>query len=177
MTTTDDANVLFSSVLSSINVFPREEVDAAFRRYWQVGNVEERWSDWADCFTEDVVYDERVYGTMNGRETVRAWITSTMAQHGHIHGALNWYVIEGNRVAYGMDNTYYNPAGPDAAPITFGGMSQIIYAGDSLFGYEEDYWDVSGAKKAYKRFAKLLEEHGDRWALDTAQRAAARKLW
>ncbi len=157
--------------------FTRDEVETCFRQYWQVGNVEERWSDWADCFTEDVTYDERVYGTMKGRETVRAWITSTMRQHPHVHGVLSWYVVDGNRVAYAMVNRYYNPAGPNAPPLDFAGMSQIVYAGDGLFSYEEDYWDVASAKKAYARFNTLLAEHGPKWALDTPERAAARKLW
>lgn len=156
---------------------PQTEVDAAFRNYWQVGNVQERWSAWADCFTEDVVYDERVYGTMRGREVVRDWITSTMQQHRNIHGVLSWYAIDGDRVAYGMINRYYNPSAADAPPLDFAGMSQVVYAGDGLFGYEEDYWDVAGAKRVYKEFTALLELHGDEHAKDTPQRAACRKLW
>ena len=124
-----------------------------------------------------MVYDERIYGTMHGREAVRSWITGTMLQHPHIHGALTWYTIDGDRVTYGMLNRYYNPAGPDAPALEFAGMSQVVYAGGGLFGYEEDYWDVAGAKKAYAAFTELLETHGERWALDTPERAAARKQW
>ena len=157
--------------------FPRTEVESAFRHYWEVGNVREQWAEWADCFTEDVVYEERVYGAMHGREAVRAWITQTMQRHPHVHGVLSWYVIDGNRVVYGMHNRYYNPEGPNALPLDFSGISQVMYAGNGLFGYQEDYWDVQAAKLAHKRFQQLLRQHGTKWALDTAQRAAARKLW
>ncbi len=157
--------------------FTRDEVEAAFRRYWQIGNVEERWSDWAGCFTEDVVYVERIYGTMNGREAVRAWITSTMKKHPHVHGVLRWYVIEDERVTYGMDNRYYSPLGPDAPPLDFAGVSQIVYAGDGLFRYEEDFWDLSGAKEAHDRFEALRAEHGDEHIGDSADRQASRRLW
>jgi len=155
----------------------RAEVEAAFRRYWQIGNIEERWSDWADCFTEDVVYVEHVLGRMRGREAVRAWITKLMPQNPHVHGCLDWVVIDGPRVVYGMTNRYYNPRGPEHPPIDFPGMSHITYAGDGLFSFEEDYWDVALAKKAHQEFHALLGEHGDRHLADSDERRAARKLW
>ena len=48
------------------------EIEQAFRLYWNTGMIREDWDAWADLFTEDVVYEERVLGTMVGRETVRA---------------------------------------------------------------------------------------------------------
>lgn len=155
----------------------RSEVEAAFKRYWQVGNIEERWSDWADCFTEDVVYVEHVFGTMHGREAVRGWITQLMRENLHVHGALEWYVIEGDRVVYGMQNRYFNPKGPEHPDIEFPGMTQILYAGDGLFRLEEDYWDMVLAKRAYREFHELLAEHGDAHLADTDERRAARRLW
>ena len=36
-------------------MFDRNEVEAAFRNYWQLGAVGEDWDTWCDeCFTEDV---------------------------------------------------------------------------------------------------------------------------
>jgi hypothetical protein len=35
--------------------FARDEVESAFRTYWQLGAVNEDWDVWCDkCFTEDV---------------------------------------------------------------------------------------------------------------------------
>lgn len=54
--------------------FDRDEVEAAFRTYWQLGAVNEDWDVWCDtCFTEDVVYIEHILGNKQGRETVRNW--------------------------------------------------------------------------------------------------------
>ena len=36
--------------------------------------------EWADLFTEDAEYIEHLYGTFRGRESIRTWITTTMAE-------------------------------------------------------------------------------------------------
>ncbi len=157
--------------------FSRAEVDEAFRNYWQTGNIEERWADWTGHFTEDVVYVEHVLGTMKGRETVKTWITELMVTNDHVHGSLDWYVIDGPRVAYGMQNVYFDPRGPGHPDIEFPGMSQVIYAGEGLFSFEEDYWDLRRAKAAHAEFHALREEHGDEHLADNDERRASRKLW
>ena len=48
----------------------RAEVEAAFRHFWTVGNVDENWRAWPDLFTEDVHYVEHIYGEMRGRAAV-----------------------------------------------------------------------------------------------------------
>ena len=58
--------------------FDLEEVETAFRHFWYTGMIREDWNAWADLFTEDIVYLERVLGTMHGRETVRQWIVPLM---------------------------------------------------------------------------------------------------
>ena len=57
-----------------MTTWPIEEVENAFRTYWQTGAVGENWDAWADLFTEDALYVEHVLGNMNGREQIRAWI-------------------------------------------------------------------------------------------------------
>ena len=154
----------------------RAEVEAAFQRYWRLGAIEERWTDWPDCFTEDVHYVERVYGEMRGRETVREWITGLMANNTHIHAVLNWYLIEGDRVVLHMLNRYYNPA-PDGPPIDFPGMTVLGYAGEGLFSYEEDWWSMAAGRDCYARFTRLLREHGAGAITETPARRAARDPW
>ncbi len=153
----------------------RAEVEAAFQRYWRVGAVEERWSDWPDSFTEDVHYVERVYGEMRGRETVRAWITGLMEHNRHVHAVLNWHIIEGDRVVVHMLNRYYSPAG--GAPLDFPGVTILGYAGGGLFSYEEDWWSMSAGKECYAAFRALLKEHGDYRLAETPERRAARDPW
>src|SRR4051794_2410260 len=119
----------------------RAEVEAAFQRLWTVGNLDENWQAWPLCFTEDVHYVERIYGEMRGRAAVSAWITKLMADNRDVHAVIDWYMIRGRRVVVNMQNRYYHPD-PAGAPFDFAGVTILEYAGDGLWRYEEDYWDL-----------------------------------
>ena len=135
------------------------EVDAAFRLHWMTGAVDENWAAWPDRLTPDVEYIEHVYGDMRGREAVRAWITGLMAQRADVKAVLDWYVISGRRLILNMTNRYYNPD-PDGPPFDFPGLTVLGYAGDGLFGYQEDYWSQRLAKVAYTGWAAAVERLG-----------------
>jgi hypothetical protein len=139
----------------------RAEVDAAFRLHWTTGSVDENWAAWPDRLTEDVEYVEHVYGEMSGREAVRTWIVGLMAQRADVHAVLDWYVISGRRLILSMTNRYYNPD-PAGSPFDFPGLTVLGYAGDGLFGYQEDYWDQRLAKVAYTAWAAAVEQSGGR---------------
>jgi hypothetical protein len=135
------------------------EVLAAFKGIWTTGSVEEDWERWPDHLTEDVLYVERVFGTMHGREQVRTWITELMAVRADVHAVLNWFLVKGDRVVLDMTNRYYHPD-PSQPPIDFAGLTVLQYGGDGLFRYEEDYWDAKGAKVAYERWSAAVEACG-----------------
>ena len=157
--------------------FDRDEVEAAFRRYWRHGAVYERWDDWAlSLFTEDVVYIEHIYGTMRGRDTVQAWIDKTMSANPHIHAILDWYMIEGHRVVVRMTNRYPNPD-PTGEPLDFAGVTVLEYAGDGRFSSEEDYWDLGDAKRCYAAFQAGVAEHGDAHLAETPEQMRLRDPW
>jgi hypothetical protein len=139
----------------------RVEVEAAFREHWTVGCVDENWTAWPDRLTEDVEYVEHVYGEMRGREQVRRWIVSLMEQRADVHAVLDWYVISGSRLILNMTNRYYSPD-PAGAPFDFPGLTVLGYAGDGLFGYQEDYWSQRLAKVAHTSWAAAVELHGGR---------------
>lgn len=134
-------------------------VEEAFHGIWTTGSIEEDWAHWPDHLTEDVLYVERIFGTMRGREAVRSWITTLMVELSDVHAVLNWYIVKGDRVVLNMTNRYYHPD-PAAAPIDFAGLSVLEYAGDGLFGYEEDYWDAKGASAAYEQFSAAVAAQG-----------------
>jgi hypothetical protein len=157
----------------------REEVEAAFQRFWTVGNLDENWREWPAFFTSDVHYVEHIYGEMRGREAVQQWITKLMEQHRDVHAVIDWYMIRGNRVVVNMQNRYYNPD-PAGAPFDFPGITILEYAGDGLFGYEEDYWCVRTAKQCHAAFNEAVARCGGRGldggrfeALEAERRAAA----
>lgn len=153
------------------------EVEAAFQRLWTVGSLDEHWQAWPDLLTEDVHYVERFFGEMHGREAVRVWITGLMRERSDVHAVLDWYMVKGNRVVLNMQNRYYNPD-PAGAPFDFPGLTVLEYAGDGLFGYEEDYWCVRTAKRCHGAFTEAVQRCGGRGlgggrleALEAARRA------
>src|SRR5690606_21997139 len=76
----------------SMTTYPRDEVEAAFRHYWEVGAVGEDWDAWVDeCFTDDVTYIEHVLGNMSGREEVRDWIKPIMDAYAELYTAYEWH--------------------------------------------------------------------------------------
>ena len=137
------------------------EVEEAFRQFWTVGSLDENWAAWPDRLTEDVHYVERFFGEMHGREAVRAWITALMAERSDVHAVLDWYIVSGHRVVLSMQNRYYSPV-PGGAPYDFAGLTVLEYGGDGMFRYEEDYWDLAGAKACHAAFSAAVEQAGGR---------------
>lgn len=138
--------------------FPIEEVEAAFRTFWRTGNVTEQWDAWADLFTEDVVYHERVLGSMYGRAAVRAWILPLMEQYGEIYGVYEWHVADpSGRVVVYMQNRRDDPGGGKA--FDFPGITILQYAGDGRWSMEEDYWAQHESKAAYKAWSEACKQH------------------
>ncbi|MCW2544433.1 MAG: hypothetical protein JWM40_1985 [Frankiales bacterium] len=135
--------------------------EEAFHGIWTTGIIEEDWEQWPEHLTEDVLYVERIFGTMHGRDEVRAWITKLMTVRADVHGVLNWYIVKGDRVVLDMTNRYYHPVAGEP-PIDFAGLTVLEYAGNGLFGYEEDYWDTNGSKAAYEKWSTAVAEHGSK---------------
>jgi hypothetical protein len=144
-----------------VGVRAHPEVHAAFRLHWTIGSVEERWSAWPDRLTADVRYLEHFYGEMRGREQVRAWIVGLMAQRADVHAVLDWYMVSGRRLVLNMQNRYYNPD-PAGEPFDVPGLTILEYAGDGLFGYQEDYWSQRLAKIAHANFTAAVAAWGGR---------------
>ena len=138
--------------------FPIEEIEQAFRAYWQAGMIREDWPAWCECFTDDVDYFERVMGTMKGKAAVREWILPLMEQYGEIYGVYEWHTVDpSGRVVFYMQNRRDHPSGEGV--IDFPGITILQYAGDGLFSMEEDYWDEKGGIRAYQEYEKARKEH------------------
>ena len=139
--------------------FTREELEQAFRHYWQTGAVGEDWDGFAENFTEDAVYVEHVLGTKNGREEIRAWIKPTMEDYCEIYTPYEWHVVDeaNDRIIVYMRNRRDHPAG--SGTIDFPGITIVHYAGDGLFDFEEDYWAVPGARRAFQTYTEACQQH------------------
>ncbi len=136
-----------------------EEVEQAFRVYWRAGAVGEDWDAWADRFTGDCEYVEHFFGTMRGRETLRAWIKPIMAQYGELYTAYEWHVIDpaqGRAIVY-MQNRRDHPGGQGV--IDFPGVTILEYGGDGRWRREEDFWSMNEATVATQAYAEACQQH------------------
>ena len=138
--------------------FELAEVEQAFRHFWYTGMIREDWDAWADLFTEDVVYEERVLGTMRGRETVRQWIVPLMEQYGEIYGVYDWHVADpSGRVVFRMVNRRDHPSGNGV--LDFPGITILQYAGDNQWSAEEDYWAEKLGVEQFQEYEAALRAH------------------
>jgi hypothetical protein len=157
--------------------FDRDEVEAAFRKYWELGAVGEDWDAWCDeCFTADVTYIEHQLGNRNGREEVRAWIKPTMEEYGSIYTVYEWHIIEGDRLVVSMQNRRDHP---DAAqpPIDFRGITILEYAGDGKFSSEEDFWSIAEGVATMKQWIAATRDHADFLAQRTRRDWGSGPAW
>jgi hypothetical protein len=143
-----------------VSKFEREEVDRAFQEFYHVGCVTEDWIGWARMFTDDCNYVEHFWGTLHGCHEVEAWIEPVMAGVPEIYTVLDWYMIDGDRVVWHLQNRRDNPD-PDGPPyFDFAGLSVAEYAGDGRWSHEEDYWDVKGARETARLYADAVARTG-----------------
>jgi len=135
-----------------------DEVERAFRSYWEKGATGEDWDAWSDLFTDDVEYIEHILGSKHGREEVRNWIKPIMAEFGEMYTAYEWHMCEpSGRIVVYMQNRRDHP---DASqpPIDFPGMTVLQYAGDGKFSLEEDFWSLPEGTETAKRAFKLYRD-------------------
>ncbi|MCA9531455.1 MAG: nuclear transport factor 2 family protein [Myxococcales bacterium] len=138
--------------------FSLEEVERAFQRFWRTGMVREDWDGWVDLFVEDVVYEERVLGTMHGREAVRRWIVPLMQTYGEIYGVYDWHHADpSGRVVFRMLNRRDHPSG--TGHLDFPGITVLQYAGDMRWSREEDYWAEKLAIEQFHAYEVALKAH------------------
>ncbi|MGH7785291.1 MAG: nuclear transport factor 2 family protein [Candidatus Binatia bacterium] len=130
----------------------RAEVEAAFKRYLAVGAYGRDWNAWADLFSADATYYEVQYGTFQGREAIRKWITGVMAGVPDMYfPPVKWQLIDADQVVFCIDNAYPDPATPGGPPIAFPSITYLQYR-DGFWIREEDVYDVRASLQARAAF-------------------------
>jgi SnoaL-like domain len=125
----------------------RAELDRAFADYQAAAaeaGASGDWNGWADKFTEDAEYVEHLFGTMHGREAIRAWITETMSSYpGNAmpEFPIGWSVIDEERgwVVCQVWNRMADPG--DGSVHQAYNFTLLKYAGDGQWSYEEDIYN------------------------------------
>jgi len=125
--------------------FDQEEIEQAFRRFWQVGAVGEDWDAWAERFTVDATYVEHVLGTLHGREAIRAWIKPIMNEYPELYTVYEWHTVDAG--AGESSSTCRTDAiiRAERESSDFPGVTLLDYAGGGLWNREEDFWAVPTA--------------------------------
>ena len=127
--------------------FSRAEIEEAFQQYQDTAlaaGTSGDWNPWADLFTEDATYVEHLFGEMGGREAIRKWITTTMAQSPNDemkYFPIEWYVIDEERgwVVCQVWNRMVDPG--DGSLHQAYNFTLLKYAGRGLWSYEEDIYN------------------------------------
>lgn len=157
------------------NTFSRDELVAAFEVFEQTVDRAAQtrdWDPWTDHYTPDVLYIEHAAGTMHGREEVRPWIWNTMESFpGSCMTAFPalWKVFDEStgRVICELDNPMRDPG--DGVIISATNISIVTYAGDGLWGKQEDIYNplrfVAATVKWCTKAKELgtLPDEADQW--------------
>jgi ketosteroid isomerase-like protein len=139
--------------------FPRDEVEAAFRRYFLTGPVGEDWAAWSRLFTPDATYTDHFWGTFHGPAEIQRFLEGTMSFAAHVCSPLVWYSIDGDQVVYQVLNRADSPeAGGE--PLEFPSLQVIRYAGGGQWASEEDWWTVAEMKLFNQRYQAAREQAG-----------------
>jgi hypothetical protein len=125
----------------------RDEIEEAFAAYQAVAAEAGRsgdWNPWADLFTDDATYVEHLYGTMQGREAIRSWITTTMSTYPGSdmpEFPIGWSVIDEARgwVVCQVWNRMADPG--DGSIHQAYNLTVLHYAGEGRWSYEEDIYN------------------------------------
>ena len=142
----------------------RQELEDAFERYQQTTKriCEETgdWNDFADLFTEDATYVEHLFGTMHGREAIRAWIVETMAKWpgSEMTGfPIGWYIVDEDRgwISCEIWNEMGDPG--DGSVHRESNFTLLKYAGDGLWSYEEDVYNPNRFVDMIQRWSEVKD--------------------
>lgn len=129
--------------------FPRAEVEAALARYFELGihgAATGDWRPWSDLFTEDAIYVEHAYGTMQGRAAIYQWtMNATRGEPTNLRFEDQWHVIDNDRCVVYAPN--YLAAADGGDRYQFVAMAILYYAGDGQWCYEEDIYNSAEAHR------------------------------
>jgi ketosteroid isomerase-like protein len=144
--------------------YTRDEIEQAYAHYRAAAaeaGASGDWDPWADLFTEDAVYIEHLYGTFTGREAIRTWISTTMAEPLNREMTAfpaEWWVIDEERawVVCAVWNRMQDIGDGELHQAI--NWSLLKYAGDNQWSYEEDIYNVGEFGDMMKGYLSARKE-------------------
>ena len=134
----------------------REHTAAAYARH-KAFHEARRWTDLADLFRGDGIYEEPFFGRIEGREAIRDFLERSMRGLGDWEFPFDWIVVDENRVVTRWFNRLPQVR-RDGSPFQFAGLSSILYDDDGLIVSQEDTYDrVEAVRVLSEARSPLLE--------------------
>ena len=148
----------------------REELERALELFSKTAleaGTSGDWNPWADLFTEDATYIEHLFGTFGGREAIRRWICSTMAEWPNREMKYfphEWHMIDEERgwVVAQVWNRMVDPG--DGSLHQAYNFSLLKYAGNMKWRFEEDIYNPTHFQTMMKGWfaaRKRVQEQAD----------------
>ena len=129
-----------------MSTYPRSEVEKAVEAYCDLRSRieagEAAWVDFADLFTEDVVYIDPAWGRIEGREALRRFLDESMRGLEDWRFPISFTAIDGDHVVVKWTQLLPGTR-PDGRPYAQSGVSTLIYGGDGRFRYGEDLLNMA----------------------------------
>jgi hypothetical protein len=144
--------------------FTRDELEREFEAYQErarVAGASGQWDPWVDQFTEDAVYVEHLYGRFEGREAIRSWITSTMAEFPNSEFTsfpVEWAMFDEDRgwIVCEIQNRMRDLG--DGSVFQASNYTRLVYAGDGQWSYEEDVYNPESMATCVQAWFKRRKE-------------------
>ena len=171
--------------------WPREEIEAAFERYQEMGLLSARtgdWNHWGNMFTDNCTYIEQNLGTWGGRDAVVRNMSAVMHLTGDAALAEETAETGVQSDPWVLCNQY--PCEAHIIDVERGWVWALIwnrmddpgdgsihqsqcfnlfkYAGDGKFSYEEDLYNPDEFIKMMAAWLPVWREHGGKTASEVA---------
>ena len=127
---------------------PRDEIETAFAEFRRLGEQNHDWPGWASLFTDDALYEEHHMGVFHGRQAIADWIVPTMQDYPSMTLFIEWYQVEGDRVAFYIWNNLPDPAGQGRS-FQFPNTTILQYAGAGKWDWEADFYNPADAERVF----------------------------
>ena len=95
------------------------------------------WDALADHFTADATFIDPAWGRVEGRESIRRFMLDSMTGLEGWAFPREFTAVDGNQLVSGWQNRLPGQRA-DGSYYQALGISQLVYAGDGLFRYEQD---------------------------------------